>query len=84
MSTALSAFQQWVCHVRMNLNDVQAFILVTRPRIERFMVTSIGGDYTSTLDNRLRVHVLQSTFKADQELALEVRSIIHHLHHHHS
>ena len=60
----------------MNLNNVQAIILVTRPRIEHFMVTSIGGDYTSTLDNRLRVHVLQRTFKANEELALEVSTML--------
>ena len=65
-----------MCHVRLHLNDVQAMIVVTRPRVERFSVASTGGDHTSTLDNRLRVHVLQSTFKTNEELALEVSRII--------
>ncbi|XP_076440346.1 LOW QUALITY PROTEIN: uncharacterized protein LOC143279908 [Babylonia areolata] len=64
--------QRWVCHVKMFVNDVRAFILVTQPRVERFSVTSSGGDYTSSLNSQLRVHVAPDTFRPSADLALEV------------
>jgi hypothetical protein len=56
----------------MNLNHVRCIILVTKPRVERFFVTSSGGDLTSSLDQRLQVHVLPNSFKGSKELAFEV------------
>ncbi|XP_046581195.1 LOW QUALITY PROTEIN: uncharacterized protein LOC124288671 [Haliotis rubra] len=70
MCTAV--YKQWFCYVKMNISNINAFLLVTLPKVEKFPITPAGGVFTSSVDSMVEIKVLKETFIKSGTLTLEV------------
>ncbi|XP_067677725.1 uncharacterized protein [Haliotis asinina] len=64
--------KQWFCYVKMNISNINAFLLVTLPKVEKFPITPAGGVFISSVDSMVEIKVLKETFIKSGSLTLEV------------
>ncbi|XP_046374759.2 uncharacterized protein LOC124147945 [Haliotis rufescens] len=63
---------QWICSVDIDLKEINAFLLVTRPRVEYFNVGSRGGQFVSEVDDFIKFDIPSKSFSDKGSLSLEL------------
>ncbi|XP_067677965.1 ankyrin repeat domain-containing protein 36A-like [Haliotis asinina] len=63
---------QWMCSVDIDLKEMNAFVLVTRPRVEYFNVGSRGGQFVSEVDDFIKFDIPAKSFSDKGRLSLEL------------
>ncbi|XP_046551565.1 uncharacterized protein LOC124261265 [Haliotis rubra] len=63
---------QWICSLDIDLKEIKAFVLVTRPRVEYFNVGSRGGQFASEVDDFIKFDIPSKSFSDKGRLSLEL------------
>lgn len=58
-----SGVLRWKLRIRLDITKIKSFILITIPKVERFEVTSRGGEFVSEVDKFINIKVAPDTFQ---------------------
>ena len=58
-----SGVLRWKIRIRLDITKIKSFILITIPKVERFEVTSRGGEFVSEVDKFINIKVAPDTFQ---------------------
>nr|XP_022315819.1 uncharacterized protein LOC111119690 [Crassostrea virginica]XP_022315820.1 uncharacterized protein LOC111119690 [Crassostrea virginica]XP_022315821.1 uncharacterized protein LOC111119690 [Crassostrea virginica] len=59
-----SGVLRWKLRIRLDITKTKSFILITIPKLEKFPVSSGGGDFVSEVDKFINIKVAPNTFSS--------------------
>ncbi|KAK3584824.1 hypothetical protein CHS0354_006242 [Potamilus streckersoni] len=63
---------KWRCRVKLDLTKIRAFVLLARPKVEKFSVNHLACTIRSKVDDFIRLNIQRDTFTNKEPLSLEV------------